>query len=73
MQKPVQITETVLRDGHQSLTATRMRIRDMIPVLEAMDDVGYHAIEAWAARPLTPVSAFWTKIRGNGCVRCAGP
>lgn len=73
MQKPVQITETVLRDGHQSLTATRMRIRDMIPVLEAMDDVGYHAIEAWGGATFDACLRFWTKIRGNGCVRCAGP
>jgi len=45
--KPVQITETVLRDGHQSLVATRMRIEDMLPQLEALDKVGYHALEAW--------------------------
>jgi len=45
--KPVKIVETVLRDGSQSLTATRMRITDMLPILEKMDAVGYHAIEAW--------------------------
>ena len=45
--KPVQITETVLRDGHQSLVATRMRIEDMLPQLEALDKVGYRALEAW--------------------------
>ena len=37
---PVQIMETVLRDGHQSLCATRMRIEDMLPQLEALDAVG---------------------------------
>ena len=45
--KPVRITETVLRDGHQSLVATRMRIEDMLPQLEALDKVGYNALEAW--------------------------
>ena len=45
--KPVQIMETVLRDGHQSLCATRMRITDMLPQLEALDAVGYKALEAW--------------------------
>ena len=44
---PVKITETVLRDGHQSLVATRMRIGDMLPQLEALDKIGYNALEAW--------------------------
>lgn len=44
---PVQIMETVLRDGHQSLCATRMRTSDMLPQLEALDAVGYKALEAW--------------------------
>ena len=43
----VKITETAFRDAHQSLLATRMRTRDMIPIVEEMDKVGYHAIEAW--------------------------
>jgi oxaloacetate decarboxylase alpha subunit len=46
-QKPVKITETVLRDGHQSLAATRTRTSDMIPVLEQLDEIGYNALEAW--------------------------
>ena len=45
--KPVKIMETVLRDGHQSLCATRMRIEDMLPQLKALDSVGYNALEAW--------------------------
>ncbi len=45
--KPVQIMETVLRDGHQSLAATRMRIDDMLPQLEVLDNMGYFALEAW--------------------------
>jgi oxaloacetate decarboxylase alpha subunit len=44
---PVKIVETVLRDGHQSLEATRMRTSDMVPALEQLDDVGYYALEAW--------------------------
>ncbi len=43
----VQITETVLRDGHQSLIATRMRTRHMLPAAERLDAVGYRSIEAW--------------------------
>ena len=47
MANPVKITETVLRDAHQSLLATRMRIGQMLPMLESLDKIGYHALEAW--------------------------
>ena len=47
MSNPVKITETVLRDAHQSLLATRMRIGQMLPQLEALDNIGYNALEAW--------------------------
>ena len=43
----VRFTETALRDAHQSLLATRMRTRDMIPIAEEMDNVGYFSVEAW--------------------------
>ena len=43
----VKITETVLRDGHQSIAATRMRLNQMLPALEAMDEIGYNAVECW--------------------------
>ena len=43
----VRFTETALRDAHQSLLATRMRPRDMIPIAEEMDKVGYFSVEAW--------------------------
>ncbi len=43
----VRITETVLRDGHQSLLATRMRLSQMMPQLKALDEIGYKSIEAW--------------------------
>ena len=45
--KPVKITETILRDAHQSLCATRMRISQMLPQLEALDNFGFNALEAW--------------------------
>ena len=43
----VKITETALRDAHQSLLATRMRTRDMIPIAREMDKIGYFSVEAW--------------------------
>jgi len=43
----VKITDTSLRDAHQSLFATRMRTEDMIPILEKLDEVGYHSLEMW--------------------------
>jgi oxaloacetate decarboxylase alpha subunit len=43
----IKITDTTLRDAHQSLWATRMRTADMLPVLEAFDDVGFHSLEVW--------------------------
>jgi oxaloacetate decarboxylase (Na+ extruding) subunit alpha len=45
--RPLRIVETVLRDAHQSLLATRMRTADMLPVAEALDEVGYAALEVW--------------------------
>jgi oxaloacetate decarboxylase alpha subunit len=43
----IKITETILRDAHQSLIATRLSTKEMIPILETMDQVGYHALECW--------------------------
>jgi len=45
MENKVQITETVLRDAHQSLLATRMRTEDMLPIAEKLDGVGYWSLE----------------------------
>ncbi len=45
--KPLGITELVLRDAHQSLFATRMRIDDMLPIAEKLDKVGYWSLETW--------------------------
>ena len=41
--KPLKITETVLRDAHQSLMATRLTTEQMLPIIDKMDKVGYHA------------------------------
>lgn len=66
--QPVKIVETVLRDGHQSLAATRMRISDMLPVLEQLDNVGYWAIEAWGGATFDSCLRFlnedpWERLR----------
>ena len=66
--KPVKIMETVLRDGHQSIAATRMRIVDMLPVLEKMDNAGYYAIEAWGGATFDACLRFlhedpWQRLR----------
>ena len=45
--KPIQITEVVLRDAHQSLLATRMTMDEMLPILKTMDEVGYFSVECW--------------------------
>ena len=46
MQK-VKITETVLRDGHQSLIATRMNTEEILPIISKLDNVGFHSLECW--------------------------
>ena len=45
--KPLNITEVVLRDAHQSILATRLRIEDMLPICEKLDQIGYWSIESW--------------------------
>lgn len=47
LKKPLGITEVVLRDAHQSILATRMRVEDMLPICEQLDQIGYWAIESW--------------------------
>ncbi len=66
--KPVKIVDTVLRDGHQSLAATRMRLPDMIPMLEQLDNVGYHALEVWGGATFDSCLRFldenpWDRLR----------
>ncbi|HWR38714.1 MAG TPA: pyruvate carboxylase subunit B [Patescibacteria group bacterium] len=65
---PLKITETVLRDGHQSLAATRMRTDDMIPMLEQLDEIGYFSLEAWGGATFDSCLRFlnedpWERLR----------
>ena len=64
----VKITETVLRDSHQSLAATRMTTEEMIPALELLDQVGYHSLEAWGGATFDSCLRFlnedpWQRLR----------
>jgi len=64
----VKICETVLRDSHQSLVATRMTTEQMLPILEQMDKVGYHALEAWGGATFDACLRFldedpWDRLR----------
>ncbi|MDR0947632.1 MAG: oxaloacetate decarboxylase subunit alpha [Ruminococcus sp.] len=68
MAKKIGITETVLRDAHQSLIATRMPITDMLPILPKMDKVGYHSIECWGGATFDACIRFlnedpWERLR----------
>lgn len=47
MSKPLALTDVVLRDAHQSLLATRLRIEDMLPIAEQLDQIGYWSLETW--------------------------
>jgi pyruvate/oxaloacetate carboxyltransferase len=46
-QQPLRITDLTLRDGHQSLFATRMKTDDMLPIAEKMDSIGFYSMEVW--------------------------
>lgn len=64
----IKITETILRDGHQSLIATRLKTEEMIPILEQMDAVGYHALEMWGGATFDTSLRFmsespWDRLR----------
>ncbi len=64
----VKITETVLRDSHQSLIATRMTTEEMLPILAEMDKVGYHSLEAWGGATFDSCLRFlnedpWERLR----------
>ena len=51
--KPIKITETILRDAHQSLIATRMTTEQMMPIVDKLDKVGYHSVECWGGATFT--------------------
>ena len=57
--KPIKITETVLRDAHQSLIATRMPTEFMLPIVDKMDKVGYHSVECWGGATFSVDRIFW--------------
>ncbi len=66
--KKIRITDVALRDGHQSLLATRMRTEDMLPVAEQLDAVGYHSLEVWGGATYDSCLRFlkedpWERLR----------
>ena len=66
--KPIKITETILRDAHQSLIATRMTTEEMLPIVEKMDKVGYHSVECWGGATFDASLRFlkedpWERLR----------
>ena len=66
--KPIKITETVLRDAHQSLIATRMSTEQMLPIVDKMDKVGYHSVECWGGATFDASLRFlkedpWERLR----------
>lgn len=68
MAKPIKITETILRDAHQSLIATRMTTEQMLPIIDKMDQVGYHSVECWGGATFDASLRFlkedpWDRLR----------
>ena len=68
--KPVKIVETILRDAHQSLIATRMTTEQMMPIVEKMGKVGYHAVECWGGATFDASLRFlkedpWERLRSS--------
>ncbi|AOY77248.1 oxaloacetate decarboxylase subunit alpha [Clostridium formicaceticum] len=68
MKPKLKITETVFRDAHQSLLATRMKTKDMLPIAEKMDEVGYHSLEMWGGATFDACLRFlnedpWERLR----------
>lgn len=66
--KPLKITETVLRDAHQSLMATRMTTEEMLPIIPTMDKIGYNAVECWGGATFDACLRFlhedpWERLR----------
>ncbi len=68
VKKPVQITETILRDAHQSLIATRMTTDEMLPAVPMLDEIGYRAVECWGGATFDAALRFlhedpWIRLR----------
>src|SRR3546814_11621509 len=67
-QKKITVTDTILRDAHQSLLATRMRTEDMLPICEKLDRVGYWSLEVWGGATFDACVRFlkedpWERLR----------
>jgi pyruvate carboxylase subunit B len=65
---PVRITDLTLRDGHQSLFATRMTTEDMLPIAEKLDDIGFYSMEVWGGATFDVTTRFlnedpWERVR----------
>lgn len=65
---PLKITDTILRDAHQSQAATRMRIEDMLPALKELDEIGYWSLECWGGATFDACMRFlnedpWERLR----------
>ena len=68
MTKKIKMTELVLRDAHQSLFATRLRLDDMLPIAHELDDIGYWSLEAWGGATFDSCIRFlgedpWVRLR----------
>ena len=68
IKKPVKITDTILRDAHQSLIATRMKTEEMLPIVDKLDQVGYHSLEVWGGATFDACLRFlkedpWHRLR----------
>lgn len=68
MAKQIKITETALRDAHQSLIATRMTMDEMLPILDKMDEIGFHSLECWGGATFDSCLRFlnedpWQRLR----------
>ena len=64
--KPVKIMETILRDAHQSLIATRMPTEKMLPIIDTMDKVGYYSVECrWRRMRQSGGPRRWPSARRN--------
>ena len=68
MAKKIKMTELVLRDAHQSLFATRLRLDDMLPIAHELDDIGYWSLEAWGGATFDSCIRFlgedpWVRLR----------
>ena len=67
--KPLLITDTILRDAHQSQAATRMTLEQMLPACEILDSIGYYSLECWGGATFDACLRFldedpWERLRG---------